>query len=129
MGHAGTNMVVMFVTNGRCRYLLLSKITAAADTKSCRSVRSAHVSVLLFSANQLISVGTAVSPELFHSEALLKNGHTHSFASPSHREESMGEMSLDWGFPGAGGAGMDEEDEVLASNEGSEEVTHVLSAL
>lgn len=33
----------------------------------------------------------------------------------------MGDMSLDWDFSSAGGAAMDEE-EVLASNEGSEEV-------
>lgn len=34
-------------------------------------------------------------------------------------------MSLDWGFSSAGSASMDEEDEVLASNEGSEEVPNV----
>lgn len=38
-------------------------------------------------------------------------------------------MSLDWDFSSAGGAAMDEDDEVLASNEGSEEVLYVLSAL
>lgn len=37
----------------------------------------------------------------------------------------MGDMSLDWGFSSAGGSAMDEEDEVLASNEGSEEVQSI----
>eukprot|EP00752_Nemacystus_decipiens_P009246 g8259.t1 len=36
----------------------------------------------------------------------------------------MGEMSIDGGFSSARGAAMDEEDEILASNEGSEEDRH-----
>lgn len=40
----------------------------------------------------------------------------------------MGDMSLDWGFSSAGGAAV-EEDEVLASNEGSAEVPYVPSEL
>lgn len=37
--------------------------------------------------------------------------------------ESMGELDLDWDISSAGGGDMEEEEEVFASNEGSEEVS------
>lgn len=94
-------------------------------TKSYRSVRSVHVSRDSSSINQSTCVGPRVSPQLL----LLSEAAENQRSLHSNREGSMGEMSLDWGFSSAGGAAMDEEDEVLASNEGSEEVTHVLSVL